>query len=146
MNDLQVRALLPADYDVLMTLWQRAGLSHRPEGRDSRENISAEMAQFPQNFQGLFIEGRLVASVLATFDGRKGWINRVAVDPDYRGRGYGRQMIATAERVLREHYGAQIIAALVEPENIPSINLFSSVGYHHWEGLHYFSKRDRPDV
>lgn len=140
------RALLPSDYDALLRLWRRAGLSHRPEGRDSRENITAELAQYPENFQGLFIEGRLVASVLATFDGRKGWINRVAVDPDYRGRGYGRQMIAAAERVLREHYGAQIIAALVEPENLPSISLFRAAGYRHWEGLHYFSKRNHPGV
>ena len=104
------------------------------------------MAAHPQAYLGMFVDDRLVAFVLATFDGRKGWINRLAVDPDFRGRGYAQRMVAEAERVLRQDHGAQIIAALVEPGNEPSRRLFDKCGYVCWEGLYYFSKRDHPDV
>jgi len=142
----RIRTLTIDDYDALLNLWQRAGLSHRPRGRDTREKVEKELIHNPHSFIGLFIDRQLVASVIATFDGRKGWINRVAVDPDFRGRGYGQQMIAEAEKTLREHFKAEIIAALVEPENIPSKELFAKCGYALWEGLYYFSKRDHPDV
>ena len=142
----KIRRLTIADYDRLIELWERAGLSYRPRGRDTREKVGAEMTVSPQAYLGMFIDERLVAFVLATFYGRKGWINRLAVDPDFRGRGYGARMIAEAERVLRQAYGAQIIAALVEPENEPSRQLFDKCGYVCWEGLYYFSKRDHPDV
>ena len=143
---MTIRALTVADYDAVIALWRRTALTHKPEGRDMREKIEEELDHNPHAFLGMFVGDRLVASVIATFDGRKGWINRVAVDPDFRGRGYGQQMIAEAEKTLREHFKAEIIAALVEPENEPSRRLFAKCGYALWEGLHYFSKRDHPDV
>ena len=145
-SSLEIRSLAIVDYDALIDLWQRTGLSYKPKGRDAREKIAKEMAANPQGFLGMFLDGRMVAFVLATFDGRKGWINRLAVDPDFRGCGYGVRMIAEAENVLREHFGAEIIAALVEPENEPSKQLFAKCGYKLWEGLHYFTKREHPDV
>lgn len=145
-SEFTIRALAIADYDALLTLWQRAGLTHRPRGRDSREKIEQELAAAPHSHPGLFVGDRLVAAVIATFDGRKGWINRVAVDPDFRGRGYGQRMIAEAEAVLRKQHGALVIAALIEQENDPSRQLFAKCGFAAWEGVCYYSKRDRPEV
>jgi len=145
-NSILIRALAIADYDALIALWQRAGLSFKPKGRDAREKVAKEMAANPRGFLGMFVDGRLIASVLATFDGRKGWINRLAVDPDFRGSGHGVRMIAEAENVLHDHFAAEIIAALVEPENELSKQLFAKCGYALWDGLHYFTKREHPDV
>jgi ribosomal protein S18 acetylase RimI-like enzyme len=145
-NITKIRPLTIADYDALITLWQRAGLSHRPHGRDSREAIARELARAPDSYLGLFVEGRLAASIIATFDGRKGWINRLAVDPDFRGKGYGRKLVAAAEEMLRETYGAPIIAALIEQDNAPSRRLFAKCGYAHGEHICYYSKREHPDV
>ena len=141
-----IRYLTIDDYDALIALWDRADLSYRPKGRDSRESMAREMADYPHGYIGLFLDNRLIAFILASFDGRKGWINRLAVDPDFRGRGYGIRMIAEAERVLHEQYDAQIVTALVEPGNDPSYNLFVKCGYRVWEGMYYFSKRSHPDV
>jgi ribosomal protein S18 acetylase RimI-like enzyme len=144
--DCLIRPLTIADYDALLTLWQRAGLTHKPRGRDSREKIARELAAAPQSYLGLFVDDRLVAALVATFDGRKGWINRVAVEPDCRGRGYGRKMIAEAEKNLREKHGATVISALIEQGNIPSRRLFEKCGYIPWEEVAYYSKRDHPDA
>lgn len=141
-----IRPLTINDFDDLIVLWDRADLSYRPKGRDTRENIANEMAVDNAGWIGMFDTDRMIAFVLANFDGRKGWINRLAVDPEYRGRGLAVQMIGEAERVLEDHFGAEITVTLVEPENIASKNLFTKCGYKIWEGMYYFSKRRHPDV
>lgn len=73
-------------------------------------------------------EGRLIGSVMVSDDGRKGWINRLAVDLRYRRQGLGARLIAAAEEELKGR-GMTVMAALIEVENAPSIDLFAKVGY-----------------
>ena len=143
----RVRLLTLGDYDALLELWRRAGLhSLRPRGRDSREAIARQLASGVEAILGLEVDGRLVGAVVATHDSRKGWINRLAVDPDFRRRGYGLQLIQAAEEWLREQ-GMQIIAALVESDNPASFALFRKAGYVEIDpGIHYLTKRESEEV
>jgi len=143
--ELTVVVLTANEYETILDLWQQAGLPVRPTGRDSREQFVEQMARGLQTVIGVRDGARLVGVVVTTHDGRKGWINRLAVHPEYRRRGIGRQLIAEAERVLHDQ-GMQIIAALIEDENEASLTLFESAGYSDYPGLHYVSKRDRHDV
>ena len=142
-----IRLLTVEDYDALLGLWQRAGLhSLRPKGRDSREAIARQLKRGVAAILGLEVDGRLVGVVLATHDSRKGWINRLAVDPAYRRRGYGLRLIEAAEAWLREQ-GMRIIAALVESDNPASLALFQKAGYIEIDrGIHYLTKRDSEEV
>jgi GNAT superfamily N-acetyltransferase len=133
------------DYDALIDLWGDAGLSYRPLGRDTRERIAVEMKRSDTDFIGIFFDGRLVAAGLATYDGRKGWINRVAVHPDYRRKSLAKDIIAACERFL-EKCGAEIIAALIEDWNEPSMELFEACDYVHGPDVLYFSKRKSADT
>jgi ribosomal protein S18 acetylase RimI-like enzyme len=135
-----------SDFERIIALWQAAGLTHKPNGRDTREAFARQLESGLQTVIGVETEaGELVGVVLTTHDGRKGWINRLAVHPDYRRQGIARSLIAAAEERLREQ-GIEIFAAMVEPGNDESITLFAAAGYADWPGLHYFSKRDRPDI
>ncbi len=141
---LNLRPLTLDDYDAILALWQRAGLdSIRPQGRDSRQAF-AEQAAHGQTVLGLEDEGRLVACVVITDDTRKGWINRLAVDPDYRRQGLGARLIAEAENELRAR-GYHIFAALIEGDNAASLSLFEHEQYRNHDVV-YVSKRDREDV
>jgi len=142
-----IRLLTIEDYDALLDLWQRAGLhSLRPKGRDSREAIAGQLASGVAALLGLEVDGRLVGAVLATHDSRKGWINRLAVDPAYRRRGYGLRLVQAAEAWLREQ-GMRIIAALVESDNPGSLALFRKAGYVEIDpGIHYLTKRESEEV
>ncbi len=133
------------DYDAVMDLWTAAGLPTRPEGRDSRAQFAAQCAADTQTAIGVRAGDRLVGVVLATHDGRKGWINRLAVHPQFRRQGLRRALIAEAERVLHEQ-GLRIIAALIEDGNEASLALFERAGYVDYQGLHYVTKRDGPEV
>ena len=138
---VKIRELTIDDYDALCALWEEAGLPFRPNGRDQRERIAREIEGPCSVFLIAEDEGNLVGAILGTHDGRKGWINRVAVDPDHRGRGLGGKMIAACERFLRQR-GATVIGCLIEEHNLPSMALFQKHGYCFYEGVMYFSKRD----
>ncbi len=128
------------DYDRLIEIWGDAGLPYRPFGRDSKDKIAKEMAREDTAFIGLYEDDLLVGVGLATFDGRKGWINRVAIIPDYRNKGYASMIIGECEKFL-EDCGAEIIACLIEEYNTPSMALFKKHDYLYSEDIHYFSKR-----
>lgn len=147
MGEGVIRTLGLDDYDALLALWQRAGLhSLRPHGRDSREALAAQLASGVQTILGLDLDGQLVGAVVATHDSRKGWINRLTVDPEYRRRGYATRLVAAAEEVLRAQ-GMRVIAALVESDNPASLALFERAGYVEIDrGMHYLTKRDSADA
>ncbi len=147
MHGDHIRRLGLGDYDALLALWQRAGLhSLSPQGRDSRASLARQLASTVQTILGLEVDGQLVGAVVATHDSRKGWINRLAVDPDHRRQGHGVRLIAAAEEVLREQ-GMHVIAALVESDNPASLALFQKAGYAEIDtGIHYLTKRDSDDT
>ncbi len=142
---VELRQLTIDDYEALLNLWGDAGLSYRPFGRDTRQRIEMEMRRIDTAFIGLFEDDRMVAVGLATYDGRKGWINRIAVHPNHRRQGYGSRIIKACEEFLESH-GAEIIAMLIEEWNLPSMAMATENDYLHGEDVHYFSKRKSQDT
>jgi N-acetylglutamate synthase len=94
---------------------------------------------------GLTAGSTLVAVALLTHDGRKGWINRLAVDPAYRRRGLAARLIAEAERWFLEDQGLQVWSALIESSNAASRSLFERLGYGQVDVV-YVTKRTAPDA
>jgi len=142
---MEIRKLTIDQYEELVNLWRRAGLPFKQKGRDSKEAIARQMNANPEFFLGAFENGRLVGAVIVSSDGRKGWINRLAVDPDFRRRGVASTLVAEAERVLRKH-GIRIFCALIEDGNEASKRLFKKCGYVEHHDIIYFSKRESNDV
>ena len=143
----RIRQLGPEDYDRLISLWLRAGLhSIRPKGRDSREALVRQMESGILKVLGLEMDGRMIGAVVTTHDSRKGWINRLAVDPDFRRQGCAQRLLEAAENVLHDQ-GIHIIAALIEGDNAASLSLFNRAGYQEVDTrMHYLSKRENPNV
>ncbi len=140
-----LRRLTADDYDDIIRIWADAGLPYKPQGRDNRERVVREIEREDTALFGLFENGRMLAVGLATYDGRKGWINRVAVDPDRRGEGFGGEIIKACEQFLYD-CGAEVIACLIEEMNSPSISLFQKYGYSCMKEILYFSKRGSDEV
>jgi N-acetylglutamate synthase len=141
---VEIRAFLMDDYDAVMRLWEEAGLPARPLGRDSRESLSNEFSFSVGSLLVAEEDGAVVGAVLGTHDGRKGWINRLAVAPTYRGRGLGRRLVAEVETRF-EALGLQIVACLIEAPNVGSMRFFETLGYAASPDIVYFSKRRTPD-
>lgn len=144
---LEIREFRIEDYDRVMELWAAGGLPLKPQGRDSRENITRQIGL--PNVRFLVAEegegGRVIGTVLVTHDGRKGWINRLAVDNALRRKGIGARLVRAAERWL-ESEGMDILACLIEEDNAVSMAVFEKLGYTKHPEIIYFAKRKHPGV
>jgi ribosomal protein S18 acetylase RimI-like enzyme len=142
---MEIRKLTIKDYEEIIKLWSKAKLPYKPHGRDSKEAIAAEMKANPNFFLGAFEDNQLIGVVILSRDARKGWINRLAVDPNHQRRGVANALIAESEKVLRK-YGFRIFCALIEDYNTASKTLFKKCGYVEHRDIIYFSKRDSDEV
>ncbi len=136
--------LRPSDYDELLSVWEKAGLPARPKGRDSRPGMKRQMALGTSIYLKVVVkEGgkeRIVAVVLGTHDGRKGWINRLAVLPEHRRQGLGSLLVKELERRFGK-MGFDIYCGLIETYNEESMAFFARLGYVRHEDIIYYSKR-----
>jgi ribosomal protein S18 acetylase RimI-like enzyme len=145
LHSIRIREFGIQDYETLIRFWQKAELSHRPGGRDSKDNIRRELKQGNAVFLIAEKDKNIVGSVLGTYDGRKGWVNRLAVDPAYRRKGMAKLLIEEAEKRLAS-LGAEIIACLIEDWNDSSIRLFQKMQYVKHPDILYLSKRKNEDT
>ena len=134
-----------ADYDALIELWKEAQLPYKPKGRDSKKKIESELKKGVAIFLVAETDNKIIGSVFGTHDGRKGWINRVAVLPQYRQKGLAKMLVSEVEKKLDE-LGIDIIACLIEDWNDRSMNVFEKLGYIKHNDVIYFSKRKNADT
>jgi ribosomal protein S18 acetylase RimI-like enzyme len=142
---LTIRGIEPADYDAIVQLWCDSGLSVRLRGRDAREPFLQQLQTFPATYLLAELDGVIVGTVLGTHDGRKGWINRLAVHPERRRRGIAQQLIRACEEALKEQ-GIEIFAALTETDNEVSTRVLERADYVRDVPVHYLRKRLRDDI
>ncbi|MCF7920232.1 MAG: GNAT family N-acetyltransferase [Candidatus Cloacimonetes bacterium] len=140
-----IRKIVFEEYDDLIKLWEKAGLSHRPRGRDSRENIERQFRESNTIFLGGFEGSNLVSAAIVSHNGRKGWINRLAVHPDHRRRHLASELISASEKWLLEH-NIEIFAVLIEDDNEDSMKLFEKNNYRKHTEIIYFTKKLREEV
>ena len=139
-----VRRLRLSDYDAMIEIFDACGLHPRVRGRDGRKNVARQLRANRNLYLGAFHGTRLVGTVLGTHDTRKGWINRLAVHPEYQGRGIASKLVRACERELRKQ-GIEIMAALVDSDNAASRRLFAKLGYETSDIL-YYRRKVREDV
>ena len=142
---VKVRTMHIDEYDTLMRIWHTAGLPCKPKGRDSREHIAREIQEGSGFFLVAEFGKEIIGSVFGTSDGRKGWINRLAVLPEYQRRGVGHMLVREAERRFYDT-GIEIIACLIENWNTVSLQAFERMGYVRHDDIIYFTKRRSSDV
>jgi len=133
------RRLKTIDIPAMIRLWKKSGLPIREKTRESPKALRSEMKASPQNFIGAFDGEELVGLVLATSDGRKGWINRLAVEPSHRHKGIALKLIQEAEEELASR-GIQIVSGLIEKGTEASFALFAKAGYEIREDIIYVRK------
>ncbi len=142
---VKIARLRLSDYDAVIDLWRRAGLLEKPMARDRRPNFARQLRLNPGLYLGAYDGERLVGTVLGTHDTRKGWVNRLAVDPAYQRRGVGTRLLRACERALARK-GVKVLAGLIVKGNDPSMNLFRGSGYELLEDIRYVRKRLAPDA
>ena len=94
-----IRTFRGEDSAAVVELWRACDLV-RP-WNDPHRDIARKVAHSAEGFLVAELGGRLVGAVMAGYDGHRGWINYLAVDPAVQRRGIARALVAEAERRLR---------------------------------------------
>ncbi|MET4780318.1 GNAT family acetyltransferase [Glaciihabitans sp. UYNi722] len=123
---MHLRPFDPTDTDAVIALWTACQLV-RP-WNDPRADIVRKMTEQPELFIVGEIDDRLVATAMAGFDGHRGWVHYLAVDPDSRRSGLGRQLMAEVERLLREA-GCPKLNLQVRSDNLAVLGFYRGLGY-----------------
>jgi ribosomal protein S18 acetylase RimI-like enzyme len=124
---MHIRPFQPADEAAVIELWRRCDLL-RPQN-DPRKDIARKIAVQPELFLlAVDDDGTIVGSVMAGYDGHRGWINYLGVDPERRLKGAGRALMAEAERLLRER-GCPKINMQVRSSNQAVIAFYRAIGF-----------------
>lgn len=143
-RSIRIRPLRLSDHEAVVGLLAACKMSPHTRGRDSPAAYRRQLAAHPTTYLGAFIGDRLVGCVFGTHDARKAWINRLAVDPQYRRQGIASRLVRECERRLRLQ-GMEMFAALIDEGNRPSVALFRSLGYDVGK-LHYARKKRNPEI
>ncbi|MDQ1137353.1 ribosomal protein S18 acetylase RimI-like enzyme [Microbacterium sp. SORGH_AS 1204] len=123
---IEIRAFTPADEDPVVALWEEAGLT-RP-WNDPRADIRRKLTVQPELFLVAVDDGPVIGSVMAGYDGHRGWLYYLATAPSHRGRGVARALVAEAERLLAQ-MGCPKVQLMVRPDNTGVRGLYDGLGY-----------------
>jgi len=110
----------------VVELWEACGLV--VAWNDPRGDIATKLAFQPALFFVGVAEGRLVATVMAGYEGHRGWINYLAVEPGLQGDGLGRRMMDAAEEALRA-LGCPKINLQVRSSNQKVVEFYKRLGF-----------------
>jgi len=123
---VDIRAFALDDEDAVVALWEEAGLT-RP-WNDPRADIRRKLTVQPELFR-VAVEGeRVVGSVMAGYDGHRGWLYYLATAASHRGQGIGRRLVAEAERLLGA-MGCPKVQLMVRPDNTGARGFYDELGY-----------------
>jgi ribosomal protein S18 acetylase RimI-like enzyme len=121
-----IRRFHPEDQEAVVRLWERCDLVR--SWNDPRKDIRRKLAVQPDLFLVGTVDDRIVATVMAGYEGHRGWINYLAVEPDQQRLGYARSLMAEAERLLQAA-GCPKVNLLVRTTNRGVIEFYRRLGF-----------------
>lgn len=112
-----------ADYDAVAAVWAAAGREVVP-----RAELAAKLTRDPELFLVAAAGTEVVGVVLGTYDGRRGWILRLAVHPARRRAGIATGLVGELEKRFRA-LGCPRVNLLVLPDNESGLRFWQALGY-----------------
>jgi ribosomal protein S18 acetylase RimI-like enzyme len=138
-----IRRVRADEGETLLALWKAADAT--PSPTDTLDDIRCALASERTECLAAEVEGQVVGSIIAAFDGWRGHIYRLAVHPAFRRRGIARRLVETAHEAFAR-WGARRINALVEKDHAWAVSFWSAVGYVHDERIARFVKKAPADA
>jgi ribosomal protein S18 acetylase RimI-like enzyme len=122
----RIRPFLREDTEPVVELWHRCGLT-RP-WNDPRRDIERKLTVQPELFLVVERDDAVVATAMAGYDGHRGWVYYVAVEPALQGSGIGRALMIEVETRLLA-LGCPKVNVQVRGGNEPVAAFYARLGY-----------------
>ena len=124
---LQIRPYQTTDQSAVIALWRLVFPNPAPHN-DPLLDIQRKLTVQPECLLVADQDGSIVGTIMAGFDGHRGWVYYVAVHPEQRRQGIGQKLMSTAEQAL-ERLGCNKINLQVRADNVSVLAFYRSLGY-----------------
>ncbi|MBI5117154.1 GNAT family acetyltransferase [Candidatus Poribacteria bacterium] len=138
---MEIRPFELRDEEAVIQLWAVCGLVvpwNNPH-RDIQRKLKVQADMFLVGC----LDGKVIASVMAGYDGHRGWINYLAVHPHHQRAGIAKHMMDEAEGRLRA-VGCPKINLQVRSTNAAVIEFYKRIGFK-TDDVVSLGKRLEPD-
>lgn len=125
-ENMRIRPYQLEDEKAVIELWQKCNLT-RPQNNPKRD-IERKLKENPELFLVGVIDSKVVATVIGGYDGHRGWVYYVGVDPNHQKKGLGRKMMAAIEEKLLAT-GCPKINLQIRADNEQVLGFYKSIGY-----------------
>ena len=122
---MKIRPYRPADEAAVIALWQECDLLR---WSDPKKDIARKLKVNPEWFLVGETGGQVVATCMVGYEGHRAWINLLGVAPAHQRRGYGKALLAEAERLMRGA-GCAKINLMVRTSNTGVIAFYERLGF-----------------
>ncbi len=124
---MTVRPYRESDEQDVVTLWGEV-FPDAPAWNDPAGNIRLKLGVQSELFLVAVVKSRAVGTAMAGFDGHRGWVYFVAVEPAHRKRGIGRALMRAVEDGLRR-MGCPKLNLQVRASNPTAVRFYERLGY-----------------
>ena len=121
-----IRPYAPEHEKAVIDLWRKCNLTG--SWNSPKLDIERKLKVNPELFLVGLIGSKVVATVMGGYDGHRGWIHYLAVDPPYQRKGLGRQIMKAIEKKILD-MGCPKINLQIRAENSAAIEFYESIGY-----------------
>ena len=113
-------------YLEVLELWKNAGIGIGSS--DIKEEIAVVLNRNPDLFLIGKEEGKIVAVVIGAYDGRRGYVHHLTVDPDCQKRGYGKLILDELIEIFRKKKVHKIHLFIVKT-NHEVVDFYQNLGW-----------------
>lgn len=113
-------------YDDVIKLWRKTGIS--VGSTDTRDEIQRMLKRNPNLFLIGKLNEKVIGVVLGGFDGRRGYVHHLAIDPEYQKGGYGKMLMQ--ELITRFHQErVHKVHLFIEKDNKKVVDFYLNLGW-----------------
>lgn len=138
---MRIRTYQAQDEASVVALWDLCGLTRH--WNDPRKDIARKLTVQPELFLVGELDGNVLATLMAGYEGHRGWVNYLAVAPQCRRQGFGRILMQEAEERLLA-LGCPKVNIQVRASNAEALGFYRGIGYVQDEAVS-LGKRLIPD-
>lgn len=126
-NDFEVRPYNSKDEQQVIELWTACELI--VPWNNPKLDIERKLKVNPELFLVGELKNNVIASVMGGYEGHRGWINYLAVLPEYRGNGFAKKIMTIVEQKLKD-IGCPKINLQIRSNNEDVIRFYEKIGYY----------------